>query len=100
MTADHSHDKLGIACNHVTRRKRPVMLVARDADGLWQFMCGKDDHTKAKQAKKVCAVCTLQTFAPGLDADALSPGQIADRTSRTVWDIREMTAEETDQIEA
>ena len=100
MAADHTHDKRGIACNHVVRRKRPVMLVAHDADGLVQFMCGKDDHSKAKQAKKVCAACSFQNLTPGLAAEDLEPGQIAERQSKTVWTVRALSEEENGQIEA
>ena len=99
-TSPHSHDKRGIACNHVVRRKRPVMLVAQDADGLVQFMCGKDDHAKAKQAKKVCAACSFEALTPGLTAEDVPLGSIAERRSKTVWDVREMSAEERGQIEA
>ena len=96
----HTHDKKGIACNHVVRRKRPVMIVSLDSDGLWQFMCGKSDHTKAKQAKKVCAACMFDTHAPGLTPDQLAPGQIAERQTKTTWTVRDLTAQERAEIES
>lgn len=32
-----------LTCPHIFRNERPVLLVVRDPDGYWQFMCGKDD---------------------------------------------------------
>lgn len=31
-------------CPHVFNNQRPVLLVVREADGDWQFLCGGDDH--------------------------------------------------------
>lgn len=30
-------------CPHVFREERPILLVIRDPDGDWQFLCGCDD---------------------------------------------------------
>ena len=99
MTTPHKHDKKGIACNHVVRRKRPVMIVSYDEDGLWQFMCGKVDHTKAKPAKKVCAACTFEAHAPGIATEDIPPGHIAERQTKTTWTVRALTQAEKDEIE-
>ncbi len=99
MTADHKHDKNAIACNHVVRRKRPVMIVSYDGDGLWQFMCGKADHTKAKQAKKVCAACMFETHAPGITPEEIPAGHIAERQTKTSWTVRALTDAEKNEIE-
>ena len=31
-------------CPHIFRNERPVLLVARDPDGYWQFLCGQEDE--------------------------------------------------------
>jgi len=33
-------------CPHVFDSTRPVLLVVRDPDGDWQFLCGKRDDTQ------------------------------------------------------
>jgi|GEM_PF-2242463 len=100
MTEPHKHDKAAVACNHVVRRKRPVMLIAQDADGVWQFMCGKSDHTKAKQAKRTCKTCIFEAQAPGITEDEIPKGHIAERQSKTTWTVRALTQEEQDQVSA
>ena len=30
-------------CEHVFEDKRPVLLVIRDPEGDWQFLCGQED---------------------------------------------------------
>lgn len=30
-------------CPHVFKKTRPVLLVIRDPEGDWQFLCGEDD---------------------------------------------------------
>lgn len=95
----HTHDKRGFACNHVVRKKRPAMIVARGTDGSWQFMCGKDDHTKQKQAKRVCILCAFEDYAPGLAMEDVPEGHIAERKTKTTWEVRALTDEERSDIE-
>lgn len=33
-------------CPHVFCSARPVLLVIRDPDGAWQFLCGQNDDTQ------------------------------------------------------
>lgn len=33
-------------CDHVFKKERPVLLVIRDPDGYWQFLCGDDSDTE------------------------------------------------------
>ena len=98
MTAAHTHDKAGIACNHVMRGKRPLVMIAHDADGIWQFMCGRDDHGKAKQAKRVCAACMFAKVVRDIAAEAIPAGHVAERGAEG-WAVRPLSAEETAQIE-
>lgn len=95
----HTHDKHGVACNHVMRGKRPLVMIAQDTDGVWQFMCGKDDHGKQKQAKKVCAACMFAKVIKGISQDDIAPGQIAERGADG-WTVRNLNEEETAQIRA
>ena len=99
MSTKSASDKNGFACNHVVRKKRPVMLVAHGADGSWQFMCGKEDHTRQKQAKRVSLSQMFEGLTPGLAQEDVAPGQIAERKSRTVWEVRDLTEEERSDIE-
>jgi len=35
-------------CDHVLSRQRPILRVTHDAeDGIWQFMCGHNDHDES-----------------------------------------------------
>jgi len=31
-------------CTHVFENTRPILLIAHESDGDWQFMCGGTDH--------------------------------------------------------
>lgn len=33
-----------IVCGHVFREERPVKVVIHHADGVWQLVCGGQDH--------------------------------------------------------
>lgn len=100
MKPRHVHDKSGVICNHVQKGKRPLRIVAQDRDGVWQFMCGMDDHASPKQAKTVCVDCALDKHAGALTREEVARGHIATRgNSKAPWAVREMSAEETGQIE-
>ena len=32
-------------CPHVFQKERPILLVIRDQDGAWQFLCGGNEDT-------------------------------------------------------
>jgi hypothetical protein len=32
-------------CSHVFRNERPILLVAHNKNGDWQFLCGEADHS-------------------------------------------------------
>ena len=55
-----------LTCPHIFRNERPVLLVVRDPDGYWQFMCGKDDAEdratwrESKNSVRGCAITTTQ----------------------------------------
>ena len=99
MTSSHKHDKKGLMCNHVAKGKRPLRMVAHDADGVWQFMCGQDDHSRAKQARRICVACTFGKNLRSLTAGQVPAGHVAERDgSGAAWAVREMTAEELGQI--
>lgn len=95
--SDHKHDKLGLACNHVVRGKRPLRMIAQDENGIWQFMCGKDDHSSAKQAKKICVTCMFGKVK-SIERDAIPKGHIAERGADG-WEVRAMNSEELAQID-
>ena len=43
-----------IACIHVFRKQRPILLIAQDEGCPPEFMCGCDDHAGAADGKIVC----------------------------------------------
>lgn len=90
-------DKNGVACNHVMRGKRPLAIIAHDDDDLWQFMCGKDDHTKQKQAKKVSVGAMFAKVVKGITQEEIAKGQIAER-GKDGWKVRELSADEQSDI--
>ena len=100
LKSDHTHDKDGLVCNHVQKRKRPARIIAHDKDGVWQFMCGMDDHTNPKQAKKTCVICAFDKYAGDLTREDVPQGHIARRAnSKGEWTVREMTQDEIDAID-
>ena len=62
-------------------------------------MCGKDDHTKQKQAKKVSVAAMFAKAVKGITQDEITKGQIAER-GPDGWTVREMDADETSQVNA
>ena len=34
-------------CDHVLIGRLPILYMAHDIDGAWQFLCGANDHTEA-----------------------------------------------------
>ncbi len=100
MKPKHKHDKDGVICNHVQKGKRPLRIVAHDKDGVWQFMCGLEDHTNPRQAKKACVTCVFEKHAGTLNIGDVPKGHIAKRgNSLAPWTVREMISEELGQID-
>lgn len=46
ITREFREDFGVYCCPHVFRSTRPVLLVIRDPDGEWQFLCGAADDTQ------------------------------------------------------
>ena len=44
MVKKFRDDLAVFCCPHVFRNERPILLVIRDPDGDWQFLCGKEDE--------------------------------------------------------
>jgi hypothetical protein len=38
------HRTIVIVCGHVFKAEREVALVLHDSDGIWQLVCGANDH--------------------------------------------------------
>jgi hypothetical protein len=79
----HTHDDAtGIICNHALRRERPVNLVQRGSDGVWQFLCGENDgHDSHQDGSVICAGCAFDNFVQGLSAEDVPLGNLAERSS-------------------
>ncbi len=97
MTTPTPQAKSGLACNHVMRGKRPLKMIAHDADGVWQFMCGKDDHGKAKQAKRVKVSAMFAKAVTGITEDEIPAGNVAE-LGKEGWQVRPLSDEENSQI--
>ncbi len=74
-------------CAHVAAGA-PVLYVAHDEDGEWQFMCGADDHDDPSGAQLVCLE-EVVAEDPTLNRVArMCVGRRAERTDRTAeWRI-------------
>ena len=44
----NSEEKVCFSCVHVIKNGQPILHVAHDLDGDWQFMCGKEDHSTSE----------------------------------------------------
>lgn len=68
-------------CGHVFREARPTLLVIRDSDGSWQFLCGQDGCIEEEDAH-VVGVGHLLERDPTLEKSAeLEPSQYFERQS-------------------
>ncbi|MAM87014.1 MAG: hypothetical protein CME36_06875 [unclassified Hahellaceae] len=45
MSKEFRRDYAVYCCPHVFNKQRPILLVIRDPDGDWQFLCGQSDDT-------------------------------------------------------
>ncbi|PKM01448.1 MAG: hypothetical protein CVV16_14530 [Gammaproteobacteria bacterium HGW-Gammaproteobacteria-6] len=45
MTKIFREDYGVYCCSHIFKNERPVLLVVRDKDGSWQFLCGESDDS-------------------------------------------------------
>jgi hypothetical protein len=72
-----------IACEHVARGDRPVLLVSRFAEGAWQFLCGGDHEPGARPRRieigaliaRDPTIAEVVELAPGCEAERVALGQ-------------------------
>ena len=77
-----------IACDHVFRASRPVLLVAHSMEG-WDFACGQRDHGGADDFHNV-GVGHLVSRDPSVNECAdLECGCIAERSSQGAMWVRQ-----------
>jgi hypothetical protein len=57
----------GFACRNVWEKHAPILYVSRDSEGDWQFLCGGNEHTSAKEARLIHAIHAFDLF-PNLNA--------------------------------
>lgn len=94
MIDDHRHDRSVIVCSHVMEDGLPVLLVAHELDGDWQFLCGSNDHIDSSKARVACFGC-MMTRHPGLEAISdLRRGEEASREHGDARWERSPTADE------
>jgi hypothetical protein len=68
-------------CDHVLNMDLPILLVAHDLDGDWQFMCGIQAHSMAN-AKIITYVEALALDPSLLELETLPIGHNAMRASK------------------
>jgi hypothetical protein len=68
-----------LACDHVLEQAAPILLVVRDEDDCWQFLCGgehEDDQCHDIRVGRLVGIDASLTALAGLAA-----GQYAERAS-------------------
>lgn len=106
----HQHTTVGIMCGHVRSGERPILVVMRDEDGRWDFVCGdaeadvaqmedsmrrprrkSETSTAGAEPAAVCFDCALEKdpslapladLQPGASAHRSGPGERWTRTDR------------------
>lgn len=75
-----------IVCGHVFRNERPVKLVLRHLDGVWQLVCGGHDHPADCSDFEPVGLEHLLERQPNLRLVALLvPGWMAEQDESGVW---------------
>lgn len=77
-----------IICCHITESKAPILYVSHDeADGMWQFLCGRAHTT---DEAKIVSLKWVFDFDPSVGVLADMPcGCCAERKSQTDnWSIK------------
>ena len=76
-------------CPHIFRKERPILLVIRDPDGDWQFLCGQEDDDEECH---LVGVGHLLDEDPSLNLVAeLGAGTLAERDNmQQNWNFYEL----------
>lgn len=85
-------------CKHVWTERLPILYVAHDADGDWQFLCGADHSDPAD-----CLVIGLEHVVerdPSLEAIAdMCTSHVAERDEPTMpWSLRDETLQHVKEV--
>ncbi len=89
MSREFRKDYGVYCCPHVFKNERPVLLVIRDPDGDYQFLCGENDDTEECH---LVGVVHLLDRDPSLELLAnLNEGHGAERkTKNHNWEYFEL----------
>jgi hypothetical protein len=86
MTRKFRTDYGVFVCGHVFRKERPTLLVIRDPDGQWQFLCGKEGCIEENDGHLVGVGHLLERDSTPEKAVELESGQCIEReTSSSSW---------------
>ena len=78
-----------IVCGHVFRSERQVRLVVHHLDGVWQLVCGENDHPEGcSDFEPVGLEHLLERQKDLLDVRNLDRGWIAERDEFGQWFYR------------
>jgi len=84
-----SDSRLGVfCCGHVFEGHRPVLLVAHEEHGDWQFVCGSEDHTYEDDIHHACVGHLIDSDSTLSEISDLPRGLDAERSSTAVEWIR------------
>lgn len=84
---ENLRSRIIMACAHVLSGEREVELIVHHSDGMWQFMCGNNDHTSEDDVDCVHAKHLFDCQAGIEDVcDRLRPGFLAERADG-IWEI-------------
>lgn len=88
MTRKFNTDYGVYVCGHVFRGTRPALLVARDPDGYWQFLCGESGCIEENDIHLVGVGHLLARDQSLERAAALEPRQYCERKNvSSPWDF-------------
>ena len=78
-----------LACDHVLKQAAPILLVVRDEDDCWQFLCGGEHEDD--QCHDIRVGLLASTDASLNEIAGLAAGQYAERgSSSQAWQLGEL----------
>lgn len=77
-----------LTCCHITNESKPILYVSHDDDdGMWQFLCGKSEHTE-EEARLVSLLKIYQLDKSVADIADLPYGHISERINENSnWNV-------------
>lgn len=91
---ERSDDQMVITCRRVWYEKHPILYVARDYDGEFQFLCGTENHDRESQIVHVHLKHVLERGPEQLqDFTHLRKGYSARHVDGETWNLDQLAVE-------